>query len=88
MSLVIANDSGVAHLTCALGTPYVVLFGAGDPTVTGPWKGRGALIRKEIDCSPCVSQICSKDLECMKAISVDEVFEEAVALLTQSRPGA
>jgi len=87
MTLLIANDSGVAHLACALGTPYLVLFGAGDPSVTGPWGGRAKLIKKDLDCSPCVKQTCSKDLECMKAISVDEVLAGASALIGQDRVG-
>ncbi|MDI6808667.1 MAG: lipopolysaccharide heptosyltransferase II [Candidatus Eisenbacteria bacterium] len=85
MNLLIANDSGVVHLACALGIPYLVLFGAGDPSVTGPWHGRGKLISKELDCSPCVKQTCSKDLECMKAISVDEVFAEVSVLIEHDR---
>ena len=38
----IGNDSGIAHLAAAVGTPVVVLFGPGDPRV---WAPRGEDVR-------------------------------------------
>lgn len=35
--LVVANDSGSAHVAAAVGAPLVVLFGVTDPRRTGPW---------------------------------------------------
>jgi ADP-heptose:LPS heptosyltransferase len=49
-SLFVGNDSGPAHMAAAFGVPAVVLFGASDPVIWGPWKtpaetmvGRGAM---------------------------------------------
>jgi len=36
--LFVGNDSGPAHLAAALGVPAVVIFGASEPEVWGPWK--------------------------------------------------
>lgn len=37
-SLFIGNDSGPAHMAAASGLPVVVLFGASDPVIWGPWR--------------------------------------------------
>jgi ADP-heptose:LPS heptosyltransferase len=37
-SLFIGNDSGPAHMAAAFGIPSVVLFGASDPAIWGPWR--------------------------------------------------
>jgi heptosyltransferase-2 len=39
-SLVVANDSGAAHVAAAVGAPLVVLFGVTDARRTGPWSMR------------------------------------------------
>jgi len=36
--LFIGNDSGPAHIAAAFGVPVVVLFGASDPAIWGPWQ--------------------------------------------------
>ena len=38
--LFVGNDSGPAHMAAAFGVPSVVLFGASDPDVWGPWRTR------------------------------------------------
>jgi ADP-heptose:LPS heptosyltransferase len=37
-SLFAGNDSGPAHMAAALGVPSVVIFGASDPAIWGPWR--------------------------------------------------
>jgi heptosyltransferase III len=37
-SLFLGNDSGPAHMAAALEVPSVVLFGASDPEIWGPWR--------------------------------------------------
>jgi heptosyltransferase-3 len=34
----IGNDSGPAHMAAAFGLPVVVIFGASDPAIWGPWR--------------------------------------------------
>ncbi len=41
-SLFIGNDSGPAHMASAFGIPAVVLFGASDPAIWGPWRNSRA----------------------------------------------
>jgi heptosyltransferase-2 len=81
-NLFLSNDSGLMHVAAALGIPQVALFGSTDPQKTAPLNERAVVIHpKEIDCSPCFKPSCPSDLECMKAIGVDEVCAAAERLL-------
>lgn len=51
--LFLGNDSGVAHLAAAVGTPTVALFGPSDPRVWGPRGDHVRIVRLGVACSPC-----------------------------------
>lgn len=57
---VLTTDSGPAHLANALGTPTLVLFGAGNEANTAPYNKRfGQTLRLgKLPCEPCVKNIC------------------------------
>jgi len=75
--LLITNDTGTMHVSAAVGTPVVAVFGPTDPVTTGPWGEGHVIVRKEMGCSPCLKRTCPKDHSCMRDISVAEL-EEAV----------
>jgi ADP-heptose:LPS heptosyltransferase len=43
-SLFIGNDSGPAHMAAAFGLPVVVVFGASDPEIWGPWRTASEIV--------------------------------------------
>jgi ADP-heptose:LPS heptosyltransferase len=43
-SLFVGNDSGPAHMAAAFGVPSVVIFGASDPAIWGPWRTTGEVV--------------------------------------------
>jgi len=43
-SLFVGNDSGPAHMAAAFGAPCVVIFGASDPAIWGPWRAASEII--------------------------------------------
>ncbi|MBV9760354.1 MAG: glycosyltransferase family 9 protein [Acidobacteriaceae bacterium] len=43
-SVLIANDSGPAHVAAAFGVPSVVLFGASNPAIWGPWQTESEIV--------------------------------------------
>lgn len=57
---VLTTDSGPAHLANAVGTPTIVLFGAGDEHNTAPYNKQNlAVIRYgQLPCEPCVKNTC------------------------------
>jgi len=73
-SILLTTDSGPMHLAAAVGTPVVALFGPTSPERTGPYGSGHVVIRAGLACSPCFRKVCDT-LECMKSVSIDEVFQ-------------
>ena len=76
--LLICNDSGPMHLANLLSVPVVAVFGPQRPDWFGP---RGlhdrVVIRPEFSCRPCFDYCVFDQPYCLRAISVDEVYETA-----------
>lgn len=77
--LLVSNDTGPAHISAALGTKTLVIFGPTNPLTTQPLGSE--IIRKEVSCAPCNFRDCPIDHRCMMQISADEVFEKAFQML-------
>ncbi len=52
-AVVVGNDTGLAHLAAAVGTPVVVLFGPTPPGRWGPSADRGEVVTLDPACGPC-----------------------------------
>jgi heptosyltransferase-2 len=81
LSLLVTNDSGPMHLASALEVPTVAVFGPTDERETGPMGRDARVVRKHVDCSPCLLRECTTDHRCMHLVEVGDVYEEAVNLL-------
>lgn len=79
--LFVTNDSGLMHVAGALGVPTVAIFGSTNPQTTFPMGERTVIIRRPVDCSPCLKQECPTDFKCMDLVTVDEVYDESIRLL-------
>ena len=77
IDLLIANDMGLAHVAPAVGTQTVVIFGPTNPETTRPFSHIAEIVRKAVECSPCMLRDCPIDHRCMTWISVEEVFAAA-----------
>lgn len=77
----VTNDSGLMHVAAALKVPLAAIFGSTNPLTTGPFSKNSVIIRKNIDCSPCLKTHCREDFRCMTTISVSEVLEQVIYLL-------
>lgn len=78
--LLVSNDTGPAHISAALETKTIVIFGPTNPKTTHPIGAE--IIRKEVDCSPCMLRDCPIDHRCLTQISAGEVFEKCQKLLS------
>lgn len=72
--LVVTNDSGPMHVAAAFGVPIVAVFGPTDHTTTSPLAQNCRIIRKEVDCAPCLLRQCPTDHRCMEMIGVEDVM--------------
>ena len=79
--LLITNDSAPLHIAGSLGTPVVAIFGPTDRKKYGPRGGAGVALYKKLHCSPCETALCRYNLECMKAVTAEEVIEAGKGLL-------
>ena len=80
-SLYIGGDTGPMHIASLVETPVVGIFGPTDPIVNAPYEGTPHIVvRKDVLCSPCRNTGC-KHRECMKAVTTQDVFDAAKALL-------
>jgi heptosyltransferase-2 len=83
--VLVTNDTGPAHIGAAVGTPTLVIFGPTNPLTTYPFGPHGKTIRHPPECAPCMLRDCPIDHRCMTAITPDEVFAQAQALLSERR---
>ncbi len=77
----ITNDSGLMHVAAALHVSLVAIFGSTNPVTTGPFSDRALIVRKDIDCSPCLKTVCPIDFRCMKEIMPEEIFAATLKML-------
>ena len=82
--LLVSNDTGPAHISAALGTQTLVIFGPTNPQTTHPIGAE--IVRKEVECSPCMLRDCPIDHRCLTRISADEVFARIDRLLNPGGP--
>jgi len=82
--LFVTNDSGLMHVAGALGVPTVAVFGSTNPKTTYPLGDRTVLIRKPVDCSPCLKPECPTDFKCMDLVTVEEVLDHSIRLLEEA----
>ena len=72
----VTNDSGLMHVSAALGVPTLAIFGSTDPMATGPRGPKTRVVRHEVDCAPCLRTSCPTDFRCMLSVEVEEVWNE------------
>jgi ADP-heptose:LPS heptosyltransferase len=88
--LLVTNDSGPAHFAALTPIRVITLFGPETPRLFGAPTPRNTVIWLGIACSPCVNaynnrQSACRNNVCMKQITVEQVYAEAVRVLEGAR---
>jgi heptosyltransferase-2 len=82
LDFLITNDTGPRHYGVAFDIPTVVIMGPTNPDYTAANLERTAVLRKDLDCSPCHEKQCPPGHhQCMTLITPEEVLEESSRLL-------
>lgn len=82
--LLLSNDSAPMHLAWAMDTAVIAMFGPTSYKKYAPAGLNDVVIHKNLPCSPCEKSLCSKGTrDCMKLISVDEVFAACKKILDE-----
>ena len=74
---VVGNDSGLAHMAAAVGTPTVILFGPTPHLSLGQLPPNAQVLRAGLECEPCWFgarlRACAAQIHCLHQLSVDTV---------------
>src|SRR5947207_4790762 len=82
-NVLLTNDTATMHLAALLGVPVVAIFGSTEPRLTGPLGDGHIVLRHHVECSPCFLRECPIDFRCMKAVSVQEVTNAVLSILSK-----
>lgn len=86
---VVSVDTGLGHLSAALGVPTVALFGSTDPELTSPIGCYQKTLSANFVCSPCLSRTCTYkgvktiDPPCYASLGPEKVIETMMQCLEQ-----
>jgi len=79
--LLVANNTGPAHIAAAMGTPVVVLYALTNPQHT-PWKVPSRVLYHPVDCRYCLKSICPEGHhDCLRKVKPETVVDAALELL-------
>jgi lipopolysaccharide heptosyltransferase II len=83
--LFVGNDSGIAHMAAAVGTPSVVIFGSSNIAHWRPWsRAESEVVFEEMPCQPCHGYFCEQfeQPECILRVPVNRVTAAIERVLT------
>ena len=76
-AVVVANDTGTAHLTAAVGGRVVTVFLSGDPVRWRHGPSLQTVVREDVGCNPCPHLTCPIDFRCALRIPAARVVAAA-----------
>jgi len=83
----ISNDSGPMHISAAVGTPTLGIFGPTNPYLQGPFNLKCGWVRLEgLECLACNLTSCNIENICMRDLPVRTVFDAFCALAATNDP--
>ena len=79
--VVVAADGSLPHLAAHVGATCAVLFGPNDPVWKRPLGRRHVMVRRDVECAPCLLAKCPLDLRCQKELECERVWQAVLRVL-------
>ena len=84
---VVSNDSGLMHISAALGRPLVVVYGSTSPGFTPPLGDCVEVLSVPVDCGPCFQRECPRgDMKCLVELEPQRVIAALDRLVNTDSP--
>lgn len=81
-AIFIGMDSGLLHLSTAVKTPSVGIFGPAPPEYVAPQSGQNIYLYRKVECSPCYQRNCIRPHNpCTDIITPDDVYNSIIKIL-------
>ena len=73
---VVSNDSGLMHVSAAVGCNIVAVYGSSSPQYTPPLSNNVEIVHTDISCRPCFKRECPlQHLDCLNKLSPETVMQ-------------
>lgn len=72
--VVVAADGSLPHLAAHAGSTCVTLFGPNDTVWKRPLGKRHVVVKRHVECAPCLSPKCLMDMRCQTELEVSKVL--------------
>jgi ADP-heptose:LPS heptosyltransferase len=83
--LLVAADGSLPHLAAHAGATCLTLFGPNDPVWKRPLGRRHAVVKRHVECAPCLLAKCPLDMRCQNELETDRVWRVVQEKLTAVR---
>lgn len=80
--VIVTGDTLGMHIAIAMKKQVLAIFGSTCSQEIGLY-GRGEKITPKVDCAPCYKRVCEKEVTCMTATTVDEVYDAVKRLMAR-----
>lgn len=82
---VVSNDSGLMHVSAAVGCNIVAVYGSSSPKYTPPLSKNVSIVHTDIDCRPCFKRECPfEHTNCLVELQPGKVLEHLNRYLSEN----
>jgi heptosyltransferase-2 len=73
---VVSNDSGLMHISAAVGANVIAVYGSSSPDYTPPLTDKLTIVHTNIECRPCFKRECPLGhMDCLNKLEPEQVIK-------------